>query len=114
MSEPTIRERIDAFVAHLSSDEATPVQYRTALEHLTALWGELCRDARAKEFAYRKVLAQHMAGDGTAARAKVIAEATEEYAAFREAKGLADEVDQRIITCRRSLQSLDNEYRRGA
>lgn len=111
MSEPTIRERIDGLRSLLASEAITPADMRTAMVNLTALWGALAADARAKEFTYRKVLATHMAGDGTAARARVTAEATEEWAAFRDATGLAKEVEQTIISCRGSLRSLESEIR---
>lgn len=112
MSEPTVRERLEGIRQNLASDNVTTMQTRNAMVQLTALWGWLTQDARAKEFAYRKVLAEHLAALGVAAKAKVMAEGTDSYLAYREAQGLADEVDQMVISCRRSLQSLDNEYRK--
>lgn len=106
-----VRERIKALQTRLRDEAVTPQLARDALVQLTALSGNVADAVRAYEAAYRAVLAACFEAEGKANRAKVKAEASDEYKAWREAKDTQELVKQLIVTCRAFLRSIDEEAR---
>lgn len=108
----SIRERVAELETQMANAAQTPDSTRSALVALTGLLGKAASHLRACELAYKRVLSQKaMAVDAAANRARIAAEATEEYASFREAKDVHESIKQMIVTCRAYLRSLDEELR---
>ena len=95
----------------LAEGALTPDMARESLVQLTAILGTLATEMTACDLAYKSVLRDALRAHQAANRAKVEAECSDEYAAFREAKDRYDTVKQLIVTCRGYLRSLDEEMR---
>jgi hypothetical protein len=106
-----IKARVSAIEEKLADGSLEPATAREFLMALTGLGGPVSNELRRAELNYKPVLLTFLSGDGTAARAKIQAECSPEFAEWREAKDLSDQVHQLIISCRGYLRSLDEEAR---
>jgi hypothetical protein len=106
-----IKARVSAIEEKLADGSLEPASAREFLMALTGLGGPVGNELRRAELRYKPVLRSFLNGDGAAARAKIQAECSPEYADYREAYDLNKQIAQLIISCRGYLRSLDEEAR---
>lgn len=106
----SIRERVKALQTTMLG-EMSPALARNSLVQLTGLMGLAAEHLRECELAYKRVLVLKLSQFEKANRARIEAEATAEYAAFREAKDVHESLDQMTMSCKAYLRSLDSELR---
>lgn len=107
----TIRSRIEAIREHLAKEDVSPSVARTSLIQITALLGNCMDEARHLDHEYKLVLLGCMAGGEPANKAKIRAEVTPQYVAWREAQDLVELVIELIRSLKASLKSKDEEMR---
>jgi hypothetical protein len=103
--------RVRSIETHLSDGSLAPSSAREFLVNLTALGGMVIDEVRRAELTYNYVLLNCLSGEEAANRAKIRAQCSPEYAQYREAKDLSEQIKQLIISCRGYLRSLDEEAR---
>ena len=105
-----MREQITQIQDELVGD-VQPAVARAHLVTLTALMGNVNQEHRARDQAYRVVLAMAYQAETTANRAKIRAECSKEYWEARAAKDLKDELIELIRSCKTYVRSVDEEMR---
>lgn len=106
----TIRDRVKGLQLTMLGD-MTPLMARTSLVQLTGLMGLAAEHLRECELAYKRVLVAKLADCAKANRARIEAEATPAFAAYREAKDVHTSIDQMVMSCKAYLRSLESELR---
>lgn len=101
----TIRERLSEVQNRASSDAYHPGQAAEDIVTLSALLGNVVATIREREMAFKRLLLQKYSEEKTANRAKLVAETSPEYLAYREAKDTLYEMTE--LT--RSLKSFIRE-----
>ena len=107
----TIRDRIAKHQRELRDGALTPDMTREALIQLTALFGNVMEEQRAADHLYKLVLLNAYKTEETVNRAKLVAEVSPEYQRAAEARDTGRLVLELIRSCKRYLQSLDEEMR---
>ena len=107
----TIRDRIKAIQVNLRDHAVTPALAREHLMTLTALLGNVTAEQADADIAYKRVILKHFEIEQAASRARMHAETTEEYRRYLEARNLHELVIEMIRSCKRYLESLDDELR---
>jgi hypothetical protein len=111
MAAPTIRERIRVIQHQMVDGAFTPQLVRTNLILLTGLFGLVQSEHRDADFAYHLVLDALTTEMKAVARAKIRSFTTPEYSRAREAGDTEELVLQMVMSCKKFLDSLDNEMR---
>ena len=106
-----IKARVRAIEDHLADGAMSPVNAREFLVALTALGGVVVDETRRAELKFNHVLLAFLNSDEAANKAKIRAQCSPEYADFKAAKDLSEQIKQLIISCRGYLRSLDEEAR---
>lgn len=106
----SIRDRVHTIQTALLG-VITPELARSYLVQLTALLGLAAHHLRASELAYKRVLHGELSRHEAAARARIAAECSTEFADYREAKDTHESIKQMMVTCRGYLRSIDEEMR---
>lgn len=107
----SIRERVKALQTTMLGEEMTPEIARRSLVQLTGLMGLAAEHLRECELTYKRVLVVKLSEFEKANRARIEAEATDQFAAFREAKDVFTSLDQMTMSCKAYLRSLDTEMK---
>lgn len=108
--QPSIRDRV-ANLQRTMLGEMTPDLARKSLVQLTGLMGLAAEHLRECELAYKRVLVAKLSLFEKANRAKIEAEATVQFADYREAQDVFKSLDQMTMSCKAYLRSLDTEMR---
>jgi hypothetical protein len=93
----------------MQTHEVLPAEARNYLMALTGLLGSLTQEHRMAERLYKLVLYGCQMSEKVSARAKVAAEATEQYHEMQTAKDAINLCEQGIMSLKVFLRSLDNE-----
>lgn len=92
-------------------DELYPTQASEYLVQLTSLFGTILDLIRDREYQFNEKKLEIFKEEEKANRAKLIAEATPEYVAFREAKDMKEEADSLIKSLKYFLRNKEEEYK---
>ena len=95
------------------SADLPPAQASELLNKLTALLGNVLTEVRERELAYRTVYAECRRKFKKANAAKIEAESSPQYAAWREAKDAKVVTEQLIISLRAAVRMHTEEMRMG-
>jgi hypothetical protein len=106
-----IKARVRAIEDHLADGAMSPVNAREFLVALTALGGVVVDEVRRAELRYNHVELAFLTSEEAANRAKMRARCSPEYAEYRTAKDLNEQIKQLIISTRGYLRSIDEEAR---
>ena len=82
----TIRERIKTIQNEISKGNLHPTRSAQILSELSALYGNVNEEITTRQLDYQKKLLEELEKDQTARKAELLAQTTEEYRLFREAK----------------------------
>lgn len=107
----TIRDLVASIQSELRLADLTPERARVLQQQLSSLLGNCLAEVRAAEDEYRVVLLSHLLHEKKANRARINAEATEEFRRVREAKDTQSLVTEMLRSLRASLRSLSDEMR---
>ena len=107
----TARERIAEMEAEMTDTEVSPARASEMLMQATAIHASCVREATKRELVYNHVLNAFMSGDEAASRATVRAKASDEYAAWQEARNEMDIVMEHVRSLRRFLEHQKEEMR---
>lgn len=107
----TVRDRIRGIQVQLRDGALTPDMARESLVELTALYGNVLDECREADHAYGKVLLGYLEAESKANRARIKAEATDEYQRVKTARDTKELVLEMVRSCKVYLRSLDEEMR---
>jgi len=106
-----LRDRILKIQGELANGALSPDLARESLVRLTALIGNVQELERKADHEYKLVLLGCMSGGEPANRAKIRAEVSEQYVRWREWKDLSILMIEMVRTCKKYMQSLEEEMR---
>lgn len=114
MVAPSIREQISR-IQRIVRDSTTlpPAQAADLLNQLTGLLGNVLAEVRERELAYRMVYAECRKRLEKANAAKIEAETSPQYAAWREAEDARTVTKELMISLRASVRLHTEEMRMG-
>ncbi len=107
----SIRERIAEIGVAMLKGDPSPAQVRDHEVTLAGLLSATNKALTGAELAYKRKLAEIRGTVKTAAEARMLAEATDQYADLIEAKAAKDSVMEMLRTCRSHQRSLSEEMR---
>lgn len=94
----------------LSVDSLGPQEIAQESIELSALFASVNRELIGREMAYNRVRKSLVQEYGTAAKAKIFAEATKEYEELLEAKAYSLSVQELIRTTKKYTALMEREY----
>lgn len=108
----TIREMIDQKIQLLRSvDSLGPAQIAQESIELSSLWASVRVNLVDREMSFNEKRRELVIEHGTAAKAKIFAEASEEYRALLEAKAYSDAAQEMMRTTKRAVALAEQEMR---
>lgn len=108
----TTSEQVDQYRNEVHKiKELTPVRASEILVDLTALFGNINTEIRKTAMEYNQVLAIKLKQNNSVAYAKVLAEITEEFSKWKEAKDRKEELLEMIRGLKFYLKSQEQEFR---
>lgn len=108
----TVREMIRQIQHELRpGEDVTPQRASELLVQLSSLYGNIVEEIREADMAYARVLLRELETDQTAARAKIRAETTPEYARKREARDIKELASTMIAGLKYMLNAQREEMR---
>jgi hypothetical protein len=110
----TVTEMVRAIRAEVrDTEDLAPHRASDLLIRLTAIYGNVLDEVRAADMAYSEVLLAALNGDEAAARAKIRAQVSPEYARAREAKDTEKLALELIRSLKHFLRMKGEEMRLG-
>jgi hypothetical protein len=107
----TARERIAVMELEMVETEVSPARASEMLMQATALHASCVREATKRELVYNHVLNAYMSGDEAAARATIRAKASDEYAAWQQARDEAGICLEHVRSLKKFLEHQREEMR---
>lgn len=107
----SVRDRVHEIATAIVGGEPSPADLRSYELQLSGLLALTNKHAAACEVAYKRKLAHERVEHKTSAEAKMVAEASDEYADLVDANLTAKSLIETIRTIRRVSRSLDEEMR---
>jgi hypothetical protein len=107
----TTRERIAIMEAEMTDTEVSPARASEMLMQATAIHASCVREATKRELVYNHVLNAYMSGDEPAARATIRAKASDEYAAWQQARDEAGICLEHVRSLKKFLEHQREEMR---
>lgn len=107
----TAREQIAAMEAEMGETEISPARASEMLLHATSLHATCVREATRRELVYNHVLNAYMSGDEPATRATIRAKASDEYAAWLQARDEVEICMEHVRSLRKFLEHQREEMR---
>jgi hypothetical protein len=107
----TARERIAEMEAEMCDTEVSPARASEMLMQATALHASCVREATRRELVYNHVLNAFMSGDEPATRATIRAKASDEYAAWQQARDEAGICLEHVRSLKKFLEHQREEMR---
>lgn len=104
-----IRDTLNSINSRAKEDSYTPHEAAKDLSTLAAVLGNLNKEIRERELIYKRILNAELSKEGAATRAKLRAEITPEYMAYREATDLEKELTETVRSLRSFLQYMREE-----
>lgn len=105
----TIRDLVNGIAIELRDKDLPPSSVRSHLMTLSGLLSACVLRTRQTELAYKRVLVQCMKEHGAANKGEMVAQTTEQFEAFREAKDVERMCVEMMRSCKAFLKSLDTE-----
>jgi hypothetical protein len=106
-----IKARVSAIEEKLADGTLEPATAREFLMALTGLAWPVANELRRSELRYNHVLLAAKGVGEAVNLAEIRAKCSPEYAEYREAKDLSEQIKQTLISSRGYLRSLDEEAR---
>ena len=107
----TARERIAVMEVEMAETEVSPLRASEMLMQTTAIHAGYVREATRRELVYNHVLNAHMSGGEPANRATIRAKASDEYAAWQQARDEAGICLEHVRSLKKFLEHQREEMR---
>jgi hypothetical protein len=107
----TIRDTIKLFQAEVRDTDLMPERAAEILAKSSALFGNINDTIRERGMIYNKKLLEVLDSEKSVAKAKVIAETTEEYNSYLEAKNTKEALLELIRSLKYFLRAKEEEFK---
>lgn len=107
----SVRDLVGQCQRELLTTDVQPDRAATLLAKMTALLGNVNQEIRQADSLYAQTLLGHLNSAGSAAKARIMAETTQEYDRKREARDTKELVTEMIRSLKYILRAAEEEMR---